>query len=269
VHAAMLRSIAAGSTTTLDDVDFANIAPVAASYAVAAALPGEDPLGIADELLPYERPSAEIDFPAAGIHVRVSGALFVIVGVSNGGVVKVFDRRTGTALLDDSGYYALLDGGRAVSSQVTDQRRGAELSDASIACTVNFAPLKTLVTTPFRFISLRALNLTVMRSIALGNFVKKLLVRLLIDPEQPVPMKLRRTVTMKEDTVTIDDEITKSGPAAVTRLETGRPFVSIHMASARYFGGHYRRPGPVAVPVDELNAGGAARISRTIAAEGC
>lgn len=268
VHVAMLQSIAAGSTTTLDDVDFANVAPVAASYAVAATLPGEEPL-LDKALLPYDQPSAQIDFPGAGIHVRARGALFVIVGVSNGGVVKVFDRRTGAALLDDSGYYALLDGKRAVSSQVTDQRRAAEISGSAIACTVNFAPMKTLVTTPFRFVSLRALNLTVMRSIALGNFVKKLLVRLLIDPEQSVSMRLRRTVSMDQDTVTIDDEITKSGPASVTRMETGQPFVSIHMASARYFGGRYRRQLPVAVPVDEINAGGVARIRRTIAAEGC
>jgi hypothetical protein len=264
LHRAMLRSIEAGTTPTLEDVDFANVAPVAASYAAAASIPVDLPSGAT---LPYARPSAQIDFRKAGISIRARGALFVVVGVSNGGVVKVFDRRTGESLLDDSGYFALLDGERRVSTQVTDLRRAAEISPSSVACSVDFAPLKTLVTTPFRFTVLRLLNLTVMRSIALGNLVKKLLVRLLISAEPSVPLRLRRVVSLDDGAVTIDDTVTKSGSAAVLRLETAQPFVSIHMASARYFSGHYRRATPVSVPVAELNATGRTQLRRTIIAE--
>jgi hypothetical protein len=253
----MLRSIAAGSTTTLDDVDFANMAPLAASYAVAAAaqVAAAPAAESTPAVLPCEQASAAADFRKAGLSVRASGPLYVIVGISNGGVVKAFDRHTGASLLDDGGYFAEI-GGTAVSSQVTDLRRGAEISGNSIACSVEFAPLKTLVTTPFRFTLLRLLNLTLMRNITVGNLVKKLLVRLLITAESAVPLRLRRVVSIDGDEVTVSDELTKSGGAAVTRLERGVPFVSIHMASARYFSGHHRDRRPVAVDPGELNASG-------------
>jgi hypothetical protein len=265
LHHAMLRSIEAGTTATLEDVDFGNIAPLAASYAVAAAVPADT---ASRATLPYEQASAQADFRKAGIAVRGRGSLYVVAGISNGGVVKVFDRRTGAALLDDSGYFAMLEGEGAVSTQVTDLRRAADLSAASIGCTVEFSPLKTIVTTPLRFTILRLLNLTVMRSIVLGNLVKKLLVRMLIGTESSVPLRLRRVITIEDHSVTIDDELTKSGAAAVLRLETGQPFVSIHMASARYFAGHYERSVPVSVPVEELNTTGRTSLRRTVIAEG-
>lgn len=264
IHTAMLQSIAAGTTTTLDDIDFANIAPLATSYAVAASVSGE----IAQPaVLPRDRQSAQVDFQGAGLHVRVQGPLFVVIGASNGGVVKVFDRRAGASLLDDAGYCAVLDRDRRVSSQVTDLRRRADVSCSSIACTVDFAPLKTVVTTPFRYTVLRILNLTVMRNIALGNLVKKWLVRLLITAEAATPIRLRRIVSIDGHSVTVDDEITKNGTATVRRLETGQPFVSIHMGSARYFSGRYRNPASVNVPVEDLNSRGATRLLRTITAE--
>ncbi len=47
---------------------------------------------------------------------------------------------------------------------------------------------------PWRFVLLRILILTVMRSIALGNWVKSILASLLIIGKKQLPLRLKRTV---------------------------------------------------------------------------
>jgi len=79
------------------------------------------------------------------------------------------------------------------------------------------------------------MNLTVMRSIRIGNLVKKLLVQLLMTGKRQAPLTLVRTVEFGTETVTVCDRI--SGRLSLRWLECGRAFVAIHMASARYFEG--------------------------------
>jgi hypothetical protein len=82
---------------------------------------------------------------------------------------------------------------------------------------------------------LRLLNLTVMRSIRLGNCIKKWLVALLITPKGKAPLNLNRTVQFGSEMITVTDKI--RGRLQMRWIEFGRPFVAIHMASARYFQG--------------------------------
>jgi hypothetical protein len=79
------------------------------------------------------------------------------------------------------------------------------------------------------------MNLTVMRSIRLGNYIKKLLVDLLISAKRKAPLNLSRTVHFGEEAITVIDKV--RGRLPMRWIEFGRPFVAIHMASARYFEG--------------------------------
>jgi hypothetical protein len=76
-----------------------------------------------------------------------------------------------------------------------------------------------------------------MRSIWLGNLIKKILVNLLIKGETRFPMQVERTLWFKNDSVEIIDQITMDSKLNITSLDGGIPFSSIHMASARYFQG--------------------------------
>jgi hypothetical protein len=103
---------------------------------------------------------------------------------------------------------------------------------------------------------LRLLNLTVMRSIRLGNYIKKRLVNLLITAKRQAPLKLTRTVEFGVETITVTDSI--NGRLPLRWIAFGRPFVAIHMASARYFEGAAGAASwrPRHLDVDALNDSG-------------
>ena len=74
-----------------------------------------------------------------------------------------------------------------------------------------------------------------MRHTGLGNRLKKILVNLLISGKRTVPLILSRTIVFEPDRIVIDDRIRQQGSLNLRWLAFGRPYVAIHMASARYF----------------------------------
>jgi hypothetical protein len=230
----MLDSIAQGRTITLNDVDTANIAPLLETYLAVLDAGMPDPAED-NSPLPCRVNDTKRDFVEAGIFVRGTPRYYALLGVSNGGVLKVFDRRENKAIWNDSGYAGEASTGEFVTTQVTDLDRSARLAGEEIGLETDFCSLPRTSPTPFLFIILRLMNLTIMRSIRLGNWVKKRLVHLAMNKKRIVPLKLNRTVKFGTETVTVSDRI--HGPLQLRWLEYGRPFVAIHMASARYYGG--------------------------------
>ena len=263
----VVRAIADGKTVSLADVDFGNHAPLLSNYTLlldsfAARVPA------AAALLPYERDDATADFREAGLYARASRHSYTVIGGSNGGVVKVFDKSTGRLLLDDCGYVASTERGLA-STQSTDLKRRVERDERSITLRADFSYMGHTLPTPALFLVLRVLNLTVMRSTALGNLIKRYLVRMLIRNKLKAPLTLTRAISFDEAAVVIRDEVSVAPGTRVTRLERGRRFVAIHMASARYFGG---QPPALydggAVDIAPLAAGGTIRVDTTVRALG-
>jgi hypothetical protein len=230
----MVDSIGQGRTVTLNDVDTANIAPVLENYLAVLDAGMPDP---AEEnpLLPCRFDDTKRDFAKAGIFVRGTPRYYALLGVSNGGVLKVFDRREKKAIWNDSGYAGETTAGEFVTTQVTDLNRPFRLMDQEIRLETDFCSLPRSSPTPLLFLILRLMNLTLMRSIRLGNWIKKRLVRFVMNKKRIVPLKLTRTVKFGIKTVTLTDRI--HGPLHLRWLEYGRPFVAIHMASARYYEG--------------------------------
>jgi hypothetical protein len=82
------------------------------------------------------------------------------------------------------------------------------------------------------------------------------MVKKLITQRSAVPLRLYRTIVFGTDTITISDRI--EGKLPLGWLEYGHPFASIHMASARYFGGDSGHTlfKPRRIDVSTLNLGG-------------
>ncbi|HET7462296.1 MAG TPA: hypothetical protein VFJ82_13670 [Longimicrobium sp.] len=228
---AMAASISARRTVTLDGIDVANLAPLSANYLLLL----EHGPHIAEAVppLPREREGAA-DFTAAGLHVRSTARHYVVVGASNGGVVKVFGRGDGRVLVNDGGYAGEDARGGFVTTQGTGTGR-ATVNGGEITVDAPFQAVPRALPSPGRFLVLRPVNLTLMRSVGLGNAVKRALVRLLISGGKPAPLSLRRTVRVAAEGVRIDDVLRAEKGTRLRSLECGRPFVAIHMASARYF----------------------------------
>lgn len=212
-------------------IDVGNLAPLLTSTVSALSVaPGG--LGSAARL-PMAVDGARADFPAAGLFVRSSREHYAVIGVANGGTVTVFSRTTKRLLLDDGGYVAEYPDGRRITTQATRADRPATLDGAAIALEAPFVRMPGALPTPVRFGILRLLNLTVMRSIALGNWVKRRLVGLLMSDRGEVPIRLKRRVVVDQG-VRIEDRIENPTGIVLNWMTGGRPFTSIHMASAGY-----------------------------------
>ena len=231
---AMLAAIAERRTPTLESMDIGNVAPLLATYLAAldAHLPDE---GLDGPPLPCEREDACQDFPAAGLFVRGTPAYYAVLGASNGGVLKVFDRPRRVPLWNDGGYVGQETGGAQVTTQATDLGRPCRASAAEITLQAPFYYAPRSLPTPARFVLLRLLNLTLMRSPRLGNWVKGLLVRRLITRKRPAPLSLTRSLRFEATQVVLTDVVRLARRRRLDWLEFGRPFVAIHMALSRYF----------------------------------
>lgn len=235
VAGAMCETLAAtmsrADSVAPSSVDIGNLAPLLSSTVSALAL-AQAGLGAAARL-PAASDGASIDFPQAGLFVRSTPEHYVVIGIANGGTVSVFSRTSRRLLLDDGGYVAEYPNGRRITTQATRLNRGATLDGSAIEIEVPFVRMSAVLPTPVRFGMLRLLNLTLMRSIALGNWVKQHLVGLLMSDHGEVPIRMKRRIIV-DGGVRIDDRIENPTGIVLTWMTGGRPFSSIHMASAGY-----------------------------------
>jgi hypothetical protein len=231
---AMYRSICAGHTVTLHDIDMGNLAPLLSNYICALEVDKVEE-GATTLSLPWEQPKVRQDFSQAGMYVRGTEHYYAVLGVSNGGVLKVFDKQQQRVMWDDGGYIGQLSNDRLVTTQMTVLDTPCTIGKDEIVLTSDFYSVLHSLPTPLRFVLLRLLNLTLMRNLWLGNLVKKGLVKLLIGGKRRFDMQLWRQVRFETNQVIVEDLLSKSSRLKVRWLDFGRKFIGIHMASTRYF----------------------------------
>lgn len=231
---AMLRSVESGSTTGLSDVDMGNLVPLLSSYVTLA--DAGVPVSLSDApSLPWEQGNCDRDFTEAGIHVRQTPRYYAIVGSSNGGVMKVFDSKKRILIWNDGGYVGQTVSGTFITTQITDPSRRCRVGFSEIEVQSHFCVMSQAVQSPWKLVLLRLLNLTVMRSPLVGNWIKQHLVALLITAKRRFPLCLTRVCHFEAERVVVRDVLFAENPVVLRWLEFGRPFVAIHMASAKYF----------------------------------
>ena len=232
---AMFETLAAtmsrSDSVAPSSIDVGNLAPLLTSTVAALEL-AQGGLGAA-AALPMATPAASDDFPEAGLFVRSTPEHYAVVGAANGGTVTVFSRTAKKLVIDDGGYVAEYPDGRRITTQSTDPGRKASVDGDAIVVDAAFVRMAAALPSPARFGILRLLNLTVMRSITIGNWVKRRLVRLLMSDRGEVPIRLKRRIVVAGG-VRIEDRIENPTGILLTWMTGGRPFSSIHMASAGY-----------------------------------
>ena len=259
----MLKSIAEGQTITAADVDMGNLVPLLSNYALALESRWTDEKPLLP--LPYEQADASHDFPQAGLFIRSSKRYYALVGASNGGVLKVYDRKKRTILWNDGGYAGQTVRGAWITTQMTDLSRPVAADRREIRIEGPFYAMLHSIQTPVQFVILRLLNLTVMRNLWLGNVIKRLLVSMLISSKKVVPLHLTRIIHFDAESITVTDQL--RGRLELRWLAFGRPFVAIHMASANYFENPetaFMASKVQNVPVIDLTAKGMIELQVTI-----
>jgi len=228
----MQSSILSERTLTPAQVDIGNLAPLLSSYALL--LESEVNNQVLPKL-PCEQENVVRDFSEAGLYIRSTPRYYAVLGTANGGVLKIFDMSARTLLWNDAGYVGLIGKKTLITTQMTESHGDCDAAPQDISLETSFYEMPRSLPGPFQFTLLRILNITLMRSIFLGNLVKALLVKLLMRSSRRVPLSLVRNVHFGQEQVEVHDVIRLSRRIDLKKLEYGRPFVSIHMASARYF----------------------------------
>jgi hypothetical protein len=240
-RSAVARSIAVfmrprleqGQVVTPRTVDAHNLPILLHSYGLAAAAAAGSASDLPPEPLPWQQPAPARHFPEAGLVVASTPSYVAICGLKKGGVLTVFDRHRERLVHEDAGYVAEA-GRRRWASGLLGLTETSELEGEVARCVSRFGLAPRPVLTPFNFLILRILNLTVFRSVALGALVRGVIISRLITGRRPGPLTLRRTVTFAPDRVLVQDRLEGRVPG-LDALWRPRSFVAIHMGSARYY----------------------------------
>lgn len=232
----MKDSIARRTTVTLEVMDEPNLIPMFNSYAWAAAIASAEG---SEALVAAEVPAAtgetwRKEFPEAGILIDSGPLHYTVVSTKKGGVCCHFPR-DGRAPTVDPGVVIKDRAGRLYSTQFYSPRAQVSTSKNSVSITTTFIRMQHRLPSPSQFVVLRALSITVMRNLMLGNLVKRALVKLLITGKRPIRILNRRTIRFGPE-LSIKDEVDgRSDSSRYERVKVKRPFHAIHMASQGYW----------------------------------
>ena len=242
----------AANVVTPATVDPHNLPSLLNGYTVAADATRDEVVG-GDDLppLPFERTDAWHVFNESGIVVAAKPHYYAIANLNKGGALVVFDRATSRLAYEDAGY-VIRSGGHLWNSALLGAGEGREVTGGGTAVTssARFGRADREVLTPFKFVVLRLLNLTVFRSVALGAVVRRMIIARLVTSRRDGPFRLLRRLDFSSERVEVRDEVVADEREGVTGVWRPRAFTAVHMGSARYFSGR-----------DLVDASGGAAIS--------
>ena len=226
----MRPSVAAQRVAGLAAMDPYNFFPLMNNYLFAAA----NAVELSPEPLPCEQ-EGEWNFPRAGLLVKSTPAYYSVLGMSKGGVLKIYERATRRLAVSDCGYWARLNDGKVISNQSLNRDIEWSTDGDDICGQVDFVQLNQRVLSPWLFMGFRLFSLTFGRVQAAAYWLKDQLVRLLVRRRRRAPLRLRRCVRFGSDYINIHDEIELHGDLRVQMLQRDGKFATIHMGSSRYF----------------------------------
>ncbi len=229
----MLPGIRTGSSAGLSTVDVYNYFPMLNNYVFAylsaiaareeAAADGPD------------QKASRIFFPKAGILKIRKPAYDLFVGLAKGGVIKLFNRKTGKLVFNDCGYIGWTNRNRLVSSQWFEPDREIQVMEESVTVLGDFYEVSRPVMTPLLFLGFRMFTLTLGRFGKISYWLKSVLVKALIYRKKNLDIQLRRDVTFKEEGINVTDSLAGSERTRLQSLTSGELFTTIHMGSSKYF----------------------------------
>lgn len=233
----MIHSIEKDNSVSLIGVDMGNMAPLLSNY-----LHLYEYLGKSDSTLessiksvPSISENVSKNFEHSGFYIQGNDKYYSILSYCNGGVLKVFDVQRKKCVYNDCGYILEKFNGAYFTNQAIDLRNSLLVRPSNkVKLIVKMSKLTNVCATPLKYFVLRAVNLTIMRSVFWGNLIKKILVFLLLFSKKNDSYTLERTIDYNDDSITIDDCIKFSKSGDIKSVIRGTIFSSVHMASYGY-----------------------------------
>lgn len=216
----------------LASMDAQNFMPLLNNYLFAAEYSGN--LDSLNGHLPFQQ-EGEWEFPDAGLVVKSNSYYHVILAPSKGGVLKIYDCKSGKLYLSDCGYWAVLEKGKVASNQALNRSGQINREGSEFVIKALFQEIKQKNLFPFLFVLFRLFSLTFGRMKSVAYWLKHLLVKVLVKDSRPAPIHLTRHVKFLEKEIHIADQIALTGNDNISVLKPETKFATLHMGSSRYF----------------------------------
>jgi hypothetical protein len=185
--------------------------------------------------LPYEREQTSY-FPESRIYFSSKGDHSVIANLAKGGVVKIFDRRSGRLLLNDCGVVGRLNDGTVVTSQWVDpafQAKG-ENNSWEVSGSLNAVPSNKLFT-PLKNLVFRGILVGLGWSSKFSHRLKGRIRKSLMLGRRPVNVAFKRHFAWQSDSIEVTTEIWSTGGSVVHNLSVGDEFFVRYVPQSRFF----------------------------------
>lgn len=230
----MMKSIIEQKVVGLSCMDEPNLSPMFNSFVWAASIKAghksSSPLS-EDVVLPCRsRNTFRSNFPHAGMVIDRGDDHYSIISYKMGGVIKHFVNDKLQIL--DAGALFQSNKGKFGSSQFYQPQQKLEEDRSKMVVRSQVAEMPKTLSTPFRFLVLRMLCITVFRFPAFREWTKRILVRRLITKPKLWPICNSREITFGKNLHFVDKH---QVPQGYKRCSVNAPFVSFHMASKGYW----------------------------------
>lgn len=228
----MRESVEQNLVVGLDSIDEPNLAPMFNCYCWAAELCNRKSNIPNDMSLPcLSKDEFQIHFKDAGLLIDRRSSNYTIVSLHKGGVLYHFNQGKLDNL--DTGKFFLDDKKHGFTTQNYCHDNEYTIANGVVSVTSQIRPVPKRLFRPWQMIVLRVLNITVMRHYWLREFIKKVLVKILITRNGKKVGQNIRNITLGTD---LHIEDTYKVVNESIELQKGvNQFVSIHMASKGYW----------------------------------
>lgn len=224
----LLASIQKKTITHLTEMDIRNLVPFLSSYTIAYTYYArtESPT------LPFKKQFDKY-FPEANIYIRSTKNYYAILGISKGGVLKVYNE---TELkYSNSGFIITLNKDSKISNQMLSSPK-AEVKENKVSFKTSFFKIPSKTMTPAKFLCFRIFNLTFGRIQLLNNFVRKnLIIGKFVRPGKKTSLSISREFIFEENQIKINDVIENPKALKILNISTLSRFTTIFMASSKYY----------------------------------
>ena len=174
-------------------------------------------------------------YPDAGLYIKSTPKYYAVLGLSKGGILKVYDRERNTLCKSDCGYWAKIKTGAIISNQSLDRNRSWDILQDKIVIHSNFVRVNQRVQKTWQFIGFRLLSITLGRYQSIAYWLKNLLVHILVRRRKIMPLHNTRIIQFENNRIQISDQIKRKANIQIQYVYSDSKFATIHMGSSRYF----------------------------------
>lgn len=184
--------------------------------------------------LPYQNIFVKY-FREAGILINSTESYYCIVGLSKGGVIKLFDKKKSKLVYSDSGMVGRLTNGAVVSTQFLTKEHRINMRENGVSVRGKFYYIRYRKMNSVNLILFRLISIFIGWSSLLSIGFRNILRRLLITGSKASPISFSREFLFAKNLITIKNIINPPKNLSFKELSIGGNFSFLHIPSAKFF----------------------------------